>query len=143
MSRVDDCIDPASPSLAQVINRGLSEARGKVIGVMIDGARSSAALACPRPAEAIRGWDAEWLAFRPPGYRVSFGRFQKPRLNILRKELVDVRHTRTIPYSIGIFTFGFGDAVLKEEPPIGIRKASVKVQLHHRRKVNLPCPLRD
>jgi len=32
-------IDPASPSPAQAINRGLSEARGKVIGVMIDGAR--------------------------------------------------------------------------------------------------------
>jgi hypothetical protein len=32
-------IDPASPSPAQAINRGLTEARGDVIGVMIDGAR--------------------------------------------------------------------------------------------------------
>src|SRR6202140_922355 len=32
-------IDPASPSPAQAINRGLAEARGEIIGVMIDGAR--------------------------------------------------------------------------------------------------------
>ena len=32
-------IDPASPSPAQAVNRGLAEARGDVIGVMIDGAR--------------------------------------------------------------------------------------------------------
>jgi glycosyltransferase involved in cell wall biosynthesis len=32
-------IDPASPSPAQGINRGAAEARGKIIGVMIDGAR--------------------------------------------------------------------------------------------------------
>jgi glycosyltransferase involved in cell wall biosynthesis len=32
-------IDPASPSPAQAVNRGLAEARGEVIGVMIDGAR--------------------------------------------------------------------------------------------------------
>src|SRR5258708_1055088 len=32
-------IDDASPSPAQAINRGLAEARGDVIGVMIDGAR--------------------------------------------------------------------------------------------------------
>ena len=32
-------IDHASPSPAQAINRGLAEARGEVIGVMIDGAR--------------------------------------------------------------------------------------------------------
>jgi len=32
-------IDPASPSPAQAINRGLKEARGEIIGVMIDGAR--------------------------------------------------------------------------------------------------------
>ena len=32
-------IDPAPPSPAQAINRGLAEARGDVIGVMIDGAR--------------------------------------------------------------------------------------------------------
>lgn len=32
-------IDDALPSPAQAINRGLAEARGKVIGVMIDGAR--------------------------------------------------------------------------------------------------------
>jgi len=32
-------LDPAPPSPARAINRGLAEARGKVIGVMIDGAR--------------------------------------------------------------------------------------------------------
>jgi Glycosyl transferase family 2 len=32
-------IDPASPSPAKAINRGLAEARGDVIGVMVDGAR--------------------------------------------------------------------------------------------------------
>lgn len=32
-------IDDASPSPAQAVNRGLAEARGEVIGVMIDGAR--------------------------------------------------------------------------------------------------------
>jgi hypothetical protein len=32
-------IDPAPPSPAQAINRGLAEARGDIIGVMIDGAR--------------------------------------------------------------------------------------------------------
>jgi len=32
-------IDDASPSPAQAVNRGLDEARGEVIGVMIDGAR--------------------------------------------------------------------------------------------------------
>lgn len=32
-------LDPASPSPAQAINRGIAEARGNVIGVMIDGAR--------------------------------------------------------------------------------------------------------
>ena len=32
-------IDPAPPSPAHAINRGLVEARGQVIGVMIDGAR--------------------------------------------------------------------------------------------------------
>src|SRR5688500_17532744 len=32
-------IDDASPSPAQAVNRGLVEARGEVIGVMIDGAR--------------------------------------------------------------------------------------------------------
>lgn len=32
-------IEHASPSPAQAVNRGLAEARGKVIGVMIDGAR--------------------------------------------------------------------------------------------------------
>lgn len=32
-------IDDASPSPAQAINRGLAEARGEVVGVMIDGAR--------------------------------------------------------------------------------------------------------
>jgi glycosyltransferase involved in cell wall biosynthesis len=32
-------IDSASPSPAQAVNRGLAEARGEVIGVMIDGAR--------------------------------------------------------------------------------------------------------
>lgn len=32
-------IDPARPSPAQAINRGIAEARGDVIGVMIDGAR--------------------------------------------------------------------------------------------------------
>ena len=32
-------IDPASPSPAHAINRGLAEARGEIIGVMIDGAR--------------------------------------------------------------------------------------------------------
>ena len=32
-------IDPASPSPAQAVNRGLAEARGEVIGVMVDGAR--------------------------------------------------------------------------------------------------------
>lgn len=31
--------EPASPSPAQAVNRGLAEARGEVIGVMIDGAR--------------------------------------------------------------------------------------------------------
>ncbi|MEK6321322.1 MAG: glycosyltransferase family A protein [Acidobacteriota bacterium] len=32
-------IDPASPSPVQAVNRGIAEARGEVIGVMIDGAR--------------------------------------------------------------------------------------------------------
>src|SRR6266550_8693819 len=32
-------IDDASPSPAQAVNRGIAEARGEVIGVMIDGAR--------------------------------------------------------------------------------------------------------
>jgi len=32
-------IDSASPSPAQAVNRGIAESRGKVIGVMIDGAR--------------------------------------------------------------------------------------------------------
>src|SRR5262249_11768276 len=32
-------ITPASPSPAQAINRGLAEARGEIVGVMIDGAR--------------------------------------------------------------------------------------------------------
>src|SRR5476649_2145895 len=32
-------IEPASPSPAQAVNRGIAEARGDVIGVMIDGAR--------------------------------------------------------------------------------------------------------
>ena len=32
-------VDPASPSPVQAVNRGLAEARGDVIGVMIDGAR--------------------------------------------------------------------------------------------------------
>jgi glycosyltransferase involved in cell wall biosynthesis len=32
-------IDPASPSPAQAVNRGIAEARGEIIGVMIDGAR--------------------------------------------------------------------------------------------------------
>jgi glycosyltransferase involved in cell wall biosynthesis len=32
-------VDPASPSPAQAVNRGLAEARGDIIGVMIDGAR--------------------------------------------------------------------------------------------------------
>jgi len=32
-------LDPAPPSPARAINRGLAEARGKVVGVMIDGAR--------------------------------------------------------------------------------------------------------
>jgi hypothetical protein len=32
-------LDPAPPSPARAINRGIAEARGKVIGVMIDGAR--------------------------------------------------------------------------------------------------------
>jgi hypothetical protein len=32
-------LDPASPSPAAAINRGLAEARGKTIGVMVDGAR--------------------------------------------------------------------------------------------------------
>jgi glycosyltransferase involved in cell wall biosynthesis len=32
-------IEPASPSPAQAVNRGIVEARGEVIGVMIDGAR--------------------------------------------------------------------------------------------------------
>jgi len=32
-------VDPASPSPAQAVNRGLAEARGDVIGVMCDGAR--------------------------------------------------------------------------------------------------------
>lgn len=32
-------IDPAPPSPAQAINRGLAEARGDIIGVMVDGAR--------------------------------------------------------------------------------------------------------
>ena len=32
-------IDHASPSPAQAVNRGLAEARGEVVGVMIDGAR--------------------------------------------------------------------------------------------------------
>jgi glycosyltransferase involved in cell wall biosynthesis len=32
-------IDPAPPSPAQAINRGLAESRGEIIGVMIDGAR--------------------------------------------------------------------------------------------------------
>jgi glycosyltransferase involved in cell wall biosynthesis len=32
-------VDPASPSPAQAVNRGLAEARGEIIGVMVDGAR--------------------------------------------------------------------------------------------------------
>jgi glycosyltransferase involved in cell wall biosynthesis len=32
-------VDPASPSPAPAVNRGLAEARGEVIGVMVDGAR--------------------------------------------------------------------------------------------------------
>src|SRR5689334_22424562 len=32
-------VDPAPPSPAYAINRGLAEARGDVVGVMIDGAR--------------------------------------------------------------------------------------------------------
>jgi hypothetical protein len=32
-------LDPAPPSPARAINRGLAEARGKIIGIMIDGAR--------------------------------------------------------------------------------------------------------
>jgi hypothetical protein len=32
-------LDPAPPSPARAINRGLAEARGKIVGVMIDGAR--------------------------------------------------------------------------------------------------------
>src|SRR5438874_9687454 len=32
-------IDPASPSPAHAVNRGLAEAQGEVIGVMVDGAR--------------------------------------------------------------------------------------------------------
>src|ERR1700738_3493118 len=32
-------IDPASPSPAHALNRGLAEAKGDVIGAMIDGAR--------------------------------------------------------------------------------------------------------
>ena len=32
-------IDPASPSPAQAINRGLAAARGEIVGVMVDGAR--------------------------------------------------------------------------------------------------------
>jgi glycosyltransferase involved in cell wall biosynthesis len=32
-------IDPAPPSPAQAVNRGLAEAKGEIIGVMIDGAR--------------------------------------------------------------------------------------------------------
>lgn len=32
-------LDPAPPSPAQAVNRGLAEARGEIVGVMIDGAR--------------------------------------------------------------------------------------------------------
>src|SRR5882757_5157879 len=32
-------IDPASPSPAQAVNRGIAEANGELIGVMVDGAR--------------------------------------------------------------------------------------------------------
>src|ERR1700733_15055617 len=32
-------VDPAPPSPAAAVNRGLAEARGKIIGVMVDGAR--------------------------------------------------------------------------------------------------------
>lgn len=59
-------MDPAPPSPARAINRGLREARGELIGVMIDGARivtpgllhfaRSASLLYPRAIVATLGW---------------------------------------------------------------------------------------
>ena len=47
-------IDPAPASPAHAINRGLAEARGDVIGVMIDGARMVTPGSCTLPATESR-----------------------------------------------------------------------------------------
>ena len=65
-------LDPAPPSPARAINRGLAEARGDVIGVMIDGARivtPGIAALCARRRPAVstcRGGDPRLVSRSRP-----------------------------------------------------------------------------
>jgi hypothetical protein len=73
-------LDPAPPSPARAINRGLAEARGRVIGVMIDGARMvtprtlrfalHGATLYPRTVVATLGW---YLGYDLQAYAVLAG----------------------------------------------------------------------
>jgi glycosyltransferase involved in cell wall biosynthesis len=82
-------IDSASPSPAQAVNRGLAEARGEVIGVMVDGARIATpgllhfarhgAMLYDRAVVATLGW---YLGYDLQSWAITAG-YNRPREDAL------------------------------------------------------------